>query len=93
MNTYKCHPAIARYNLLRDGKHIECNILGWKTALAHARKWSTDLFDQPRKVEILNVWTGEIIDLAQAEKRAAEYALKRRANAAVSLVEQQAVRT
>lgn len=73
------HKFICRYNIIRDGKHIECNLIGWKTALAHARKWSTDLFNQPRKVEILNVWTGEIIDLAEAERRAAK-ALAIRAN-------------
>ena len=78
MSTNKFLPFVARYNVLRDGKHIKCNIIGWKNALSYARKWSTDLFNQPRKVEILNVWTGEIIDLKEAERRAIQYEMRKR---------------
>lgn len=67
---------IVRYNILRDGKSVETNIKGWRTALAHARKWQQDLFYNVRKVEILNLWTGEIISLQEAERRAIEYAQK-----------------
>lgn len=67
------HPSIKkfiyRYSIYRDGKSIENNIIGWKTALAHARKWQYDLFDNPKKIEILNIWTGEIISIEEAEKR------------------------
>lgn len=65
---------IVRYNILRDGKHVECNIKGWRTALAHARKWQQDLFYNVRRIEIVNLWTGEIISLQEAEQRAAKYA-------------------
>lgn len=65
---------ITRYNIHRDGKIVESNIKGWQTALAHARKWQTDLFYNVRKVEIVNLWTAEIIDLKEAERRAANYA-------------------
>lgn len=61
---------IYRYNILVDGKHTETNLLGWRTALAHARKHQTDLFTKVKKVEILNLSTGEIITLEQAEKEA-----------------------
>ena len=65
---------IVRYNILRDGKTVESNIKGWRTALAHARKWQQDLFYHVRKIEIVNLWTGEIISLEEAEKRAIKYA-------------------
>lgn len=59
-----------RYSILRQGKFVENNIIGWKTALAHAKKWKTNLFDErPQKVEILNIWTGEIITVEEAENR------------------------
>lgn len=61
---------IYRYNILVDGKHVETNIIGWRTALAHARKRCTDLFTEVKQIEILNLWTGEIITLNEAEKRA-----------------------
>lgn len=72
--TNKILKFIVRYNILRDGKHVECNIKGWRTALAHARKWQQDLFYNVRRVEILNLWTGEIISLQEAEQRAKKYA-------------------
>lgn len=75
-NTTKIKNWIYRYSILREGKWVENNIIGWRTALAHARKWQTDLFNNVRKVEILNLWTGEIIDLKEAERRAAKYAQK-----------------
>lgn len=60
---------IYRYNILQDGKTVEKNIIGWQTALAHARKWTTNLFKEVKKVEILNLWTGEIISIEEAERR------------------------
>lgn len=68
---------ISRYAIYRDGIAIEWNLPNWRTALAHARKWQYDLFDNPRKIEIMNIWTGEIIDIKEAEKRAAAYTAKR----------------
>lgn len=64
---------ISRYSILQDGKFVERKVIGWKTALAHARNYTTNLFNETKKVEILNIWTGEIIDLQEAEKRAAAY--------------------
>lgn len=72
---------IYRYSIHRNGKNVENDIIGWKTALAHARKYRKCLFDwdnQVIKVEILNLWTGEIITLDEAERRSAQF-LKRRA--------------
>ena len=63
---------IYRYAVIRDGEWVENNLIGWRTALARARKWSRNLFDEPKQVEILNIWTGEIITLEQAEKRVAK---------------------
>lgn len=57
---------IYKYNILVNGKHIETNILGWRTALAHARKHSGNLFGK-NIVEILNTQTAEILTLEQAE--------------------------
>lgn len=74
---------ISRYAIYRDGKCIETNVIGWRTALAHARKWNYDLFNNPRKVEILNIWTGEIIDIQEAEKRAAKVLANRSKKATV----------
>lgn len=61
---------IYRYSILQDGKFVESKLIGWRTALAHARKWTTNLFTDVQKVEILNLWTGEIIELEEAERRA-----------------------
>ena len=61
---------IYRYNVLVDGRHVKCNILGWRNALYQARIRAENLFEHPKKVEILNVWTGEIISLEEAEKMA-----------------------
>lgn len=59
------------YTIYQDGKAVEHNLKGWRTALAHARRWTKNLFDDiNHKVEILNIWTGEIIRLEEAEKRA-----------------------
>lgn len=55
------------YNILVNGKHVETNLFGWKTAIAHARTHSGDLFGK-QIVEILNINTGEIVTLEQAEK-------------------------
>ena len=71
---------INRYNIYRDGKEIFSNIIGWQTALARARNWATDLFNQPRKIEILNIWTGEILSLEEAEEKTKQYLLKKRQN-------------
>lgn len=64
---------INRYTIFRDGKAIENNLIGWRTALAHARKWSIDLFYNVRKIEIMNVYTAEIISLEEAERRTKEF--------------------
>lgn len=69
MNKYN-NQLIYKYNILVDGKHVETNLLGWRTALAHARKHKSDLFTKVKRVEILNLWTGEIITLEQAERQA-----------------------
>lgn len=69
---------IYRYSILVDGKFKENNLLGWRTALAHARRYITNLFEKPKKIEILNIWTGEIINLEDAEKRAAQTLKKAR---------------
>lgn len=66
------------YTIYRDGKAVQNKILGWRSALAQARKWSRNLFNEPKKVEILNVWTGEIISLEEAEIKAAEWLKKRK---------------
>lgn len=50
---------IPKYNILVNGKHIETEVLGYKTALAHARKYTGNLFERT-KVEILTLATGEI---------------------------------
>lgn len=67
---------IYRYTIYKESEKVEQNVLGWQTALAHARKYTKNLFDQPRKVEILNQWTGEIISIEEAEKRAKAYKKK-----------------
>ena len=63
---------ISRYNILIDGKHTKNGLIGWRTALATARKYYNPIFEPNKVIEILNVWTGEIITLAEAEKRAAK---------------------
>lgn len=62
--------------MLVNGKHVECNLLGWRTALAHARKHSGNLFET-NYIEILNIQTGEIVTLEQAERQAAAIKLRR----------------
>ena len=68
---------IYRYNVLVDGKHVKCNIVGWRNAIYQARLRAPNLFDKPKKVEILNIWTGEIISLEEAENRARMLRLKK----------------
>ena len=53
---------IPKYNILVNGRHIETNVIGWRTALAHARKHTGDLFGR-NKVEILTLATGEIEEI------------------------------
>ena len=67
---------IYRYNVIVDGKHVKCNIIGWRNALYQARLRRENLFEHPKKVEILNIWTGEIISLEEAEKKARMLSLK-----------------
>lgn len=66
---------MSRYNILQDGKHVECNLKTWKDALTHAEKYTSSIFRE-HIVEIVNVWTGEIITLEEAQRRAKEYAQK-----------------
>ena len=66
---------IYHYNILINGIHKEKKLLGWRTALAHARLHTGDLFGK-QIVEILNTDTGEIVTLEQAEK-AAKLCVKR----------------
>ena len=61
---------IYHYNVLVSGKHVETQLLGWRTALAHARYYMQDLFNPHVKVEILNTDTGEIVTVQDALKRA-----------------------
>ncbi len=68
---------ICRYTIYQEKKVVERNIIGWRTALAHARKYTTDLFNTIKRVEILNVWTGEIISLEDAEKRVLNHKMAR----------------
>lgn len=60
---------IYKYNVLVNGRHVETNLLGWQTALAHARKHTGNLFGK-MIVEILNTGTGEILNIEQAEQAA-----------------------
>ncbi len=75
--TYDIKQYICRYTIYQENKVVERNIIGWKTALAHARKYTSDLFNKIKKVEILNIWTGEIIGLEEAEKRAQDHTMAR----------------
>lgn len=68
---------ICRYTIYQENKVVERNIIGWRTALAHARKYATDLFQTNKRVEILNIWTGEIISLEEAEKRVLNHKMAR----------------
>lgn len=70
---YVAKSLVYKYNIYVDGKCVESNIIGWRTALKRARLRNTDLFQKPRKVEIHNAWTSEIIDIEEAEKRANKY--------------------
>lgn len=63
---------ISRYSIFINGKVTERKIKGWRNALTHARRYTADLFEN-NIIEILNVWTGEIISLEEAEKRAKKY--------------------
>lgn len=47
------------YNILVNGIAMEFNLLGWRTARAHARRYLTNLFET-NQVEILCLDTGEI---------------------------------
>ena len=58
-----------RYTIFQNNKKVETDISNWQTAIAHARKWQYDLFENVKKVEILNQWTGEIYSLEEAEER------------------------
>lgn len=76
---------IPKYDIWRNSEIVESKLLGWQTALAHARKWRTNLFDnKPQKVQIVNRWTGEIVTLEEAEKLAAKIASMRKADAVIS---------
>ena len=47
------------YNILVNGIAKEFNVLGYRTAKAHARHYLSNLFEQ-NQVEILCIDTGEI---------------------------------
>lgn len=62
---------MSRYTIYADGKPIIRNLKGWRNALNHAERWETNLFTETkRKIEILNIWTGEIVTLEEAKERA-----------------------
>lgn len=58
---------IYHYNIIDNGIHAECNLLGWRTALAHARERTSDLFEPNKQVEILCIETGEITIIQKAQ--------------------------
>lgn len=63
---------ISRYSICVNGKWVENGLIGWRTALAHARKYIKNLFDpdnEPKQIEIFNLYTSEIITLEEAENR------------------------
>lgn len=60
---WKSHVLLHKYNILVNGQHVEFNLLGWRTALAHARNHTQDLFHPGKIVEILDLWTGEIYNI------------------------------
>lgn len=63
---------ISNYCVLINGKITERKIKGWQNALTHARRYTANLFEN-NTIEILNIWTGEIITLEEAERRAKKY--------------------
>lgn len=84
---------ISRYCILINGKVVERKIIGWRTALAHARNRLNPLFEPNKIIEILNIWTGEIITLQEAEKRAAKIDSMRKLNQSLVQPHEAAVRT
>ena len=84
---------ISRYMIYINGKCIESKIIGWRTALAHARNHYNPLFEPQKIIELVNVWTGEIITLQEAEKRAAKYDSMRKLNQSLVQPHEAAVRT
>lgn len=66
---------LSRYNILQDGKCVKSNVKTWKEALAHAIKYTSNILRE-HKVEIVNVWTGEIITYEEAQRRAKEWIKK-----------------
>lgn len=62
---------LCRYSVFQDGKQVVGGIIGWQEAIKIAGKYTQNLFNNVRKVEILNIWTGEIISLQEAEKKVA----------------------
>ena len=67
-----------KYTIYQNNKRVETDIPNWQAAIAHARKWQTDLFENVKKVEILNQWTGEIYSLEEAEERLKKWLKSRR---------------
>lgn len=63
---------IVRYNILQDGKHVECGLKTWQEALKKAAKYENNIFKE-HKVEILNLWTGEILNINEARERAKSF--------------------
>lgn len=63
---------VALYDVLLYGKPVHKHVLGWRKALKLAEKYEANLFYGENKVEILNIFTGEIVTLREAQRRVAQ---------------------
>lgn len=61
---------IYAYRIYQNSTIVEDYVMGWRSALAHARKYRTNLFEYIQRVEILNIFTGEVLTLEEAELKA-----------------------
>lgn len=65
---------VCAYRIYRDNIIVGHYVWGWRSALKYAEKYAMDLFNNYHIIEIVNLNTGEVLSLEEAQKRTAKRA-------------------
>lgn len=69
---------IDAYRIYKNNIIVADYIFGWKQALKTAEKYAENLFEYGYIVEILNLFTGEVVSIQEARNRANKLRARRK---------------
>ena len=64
---------IDAYRIYKNNLIVADYVFGWKQALKTAEKYAENLFEYGYIIEILNLFTGEVLSIQEARERANKF--------------------